>query len=140
MSATAAEPDLWPADLEPKGEPAPAAILRQQGYRLGKRTRDALYGEVESQHVDGKLRHTMFLTASGMKLRRPLVFVEHPILPHPYPARVSSLSPDFTTLEERYVGDASELRGFLKEIFQHPLTVELIRALLANDRDLDEAA
>lgn len=138
MSAT--EPDLWPTDLEPKGEPAPAAILRQQGYRLGERTQDALYGEVESHHVDGKLRHTMFLTASGLKLRRPLVFVEHPILPHPYPARVSSLSPGFTTLEARRVGDASELREFLKEIFQYPLTVELIRALLANDRDLDDEA
>ena len=47
MSATATIPDLWPTDFGVGTEPTPSTILRQQGYILGERTKDVVYGEVE---------------------------------------------------------------------------------------------
>lgn len=136
MSATATELDLWPADLEPKGEPSPSAILRQQGYRLGERTGDVIYGEVESIYENGEFRHTLVLIASYLKLRRRLVEVKHKL--EPYPAEVWALDTKGDPLWPRTVHDAQQLREFLKDlVFSNPDTVHLIQSLLAQTRDLD---
>lgn len=135
MSATT-EPDLWPVDLEPKGEPSPSAILRQQGYRLGERTKDVVYGEVDSRYEDGKFTHTMYLSAPYLKLRRPVVVVEHEV--SSYPANAALTSADGGRTGQRAdIKDAADLRDILRRFFQQHDVVDLIRSLLAQARDLD---
>jgi hypothetical protein len=142
MSATAITPDadLWPDDLKPTGEPSPSAILRQQGYRLGERTDQVVYGEVDSKLENDLLRHTMSLSSSYLKLSRPLLVVETRLVPSPYPAQVWAVDDRGDPLPglSRSVQNARQLRDFLKEVFRFPKTVELIRALLAQAQDLDD--
>ncbi len=137
-TATATGLDLWPQDLEPKGQPSPSAILRQQGYRLGERTDQVVYGEVESLHENREFRHTLVLTASYLKLRQPIVAVKHKL--SPYPADVWSMNDRGDTVEARQVRDAEQLREFLREVFKYPTTIDLIQSLLAQTRDLDADA
>lgn len=141
MSATAtpSDADLWPDDLEPKGEPSPASILRQQGYRLGARTEQVVYGEVESRYTDGKFTHTMYLSAPYLKLRQPIVVVEHDI-PN-YPANAALTFADGRRAVQ--VGDrrsAVDLKHTLRDFFKSPDVVLLIQSLLAQARDLDDEA
>jgi hypothetical protein len=135
-TATAADVDLWPEDLEPKGEPSPSAILRQQGYRLGERTGDVIYGVVESQYESREFRHTLVLTASFLKFRQPLVLVTHKL--DPYPAEASSLDMHGSPKQVKQVHDAKELREFLKDVFNSPTTVELVRSLRSQTLDADD--
>jgi len=131
MSALAAIPDLWPTDFGADTEPSPSSILRQQGYKLGERTNQVVYGEVESlASVNGWFEHTMYLAAPYLKARQRIVTVTHQT--QLYPARVSA-----EPVGNFEVHTASELTTRLKVIFASPQIVDLIRSLLAQARDLD---
>ncbi len=130
MSALAAIPDLWPTDFGADTEPSPSSILRQQGYKLGERTNQVVYGEVESRETDsGQFEHAMYLSAPYLKVKRGLVTVTHGI--GLYPATVSGGK------GSPVVHSATELSDRLKGIFASPYVVDLIRSLLAQTRDLD---
>lgn len=138
MNATATIPDLWPTDFNVGSEPSPATILRRQGYILGERTQDVVYGEVESSlSADGaNFHHTLFLTAPYCKVRQPVLTATHGL--SGYPAEL--------TLQFR-VGDryksvrADDPSGYtekLRELLASPQIVELVRSLIAQAREMDD--
>lgn len=130
MTTLTTIPDLWPADFGTDQEPSPASILRQQGYKLGERTNQIIYGEVESRETDsGQFEHAMYLSAPYLKVKKGLVTVTHPVAL--YPANVSGATGSFV------VRSATELSDRLKAGFASPYVVDLIRSLLAQARDLD---
>jgi len=135
-TATAADVDLWPEDLEPKGEPSPSAILRQQGYRLGERTGDVVYGEVESQYENGEFIHTMYVAASYLRVRKPVLQVRHNLALYPATFHFPGTNGEFG----RGVFTANtvdEFREQLREQLRSSDIVWLIQSLIAQARDLD---
>lgn len=137
MSVTATIPDLWPTDFGVGSEPTPSTILRQQGYILGERTKDVVYGEVEwKQEELGKFRHTFYLTAPYLKLRQPVLFVLHGIAP--YPADVAQLTQHGGELRRDKVTNAEDFMSRVRAALNEPFVVQLVGSLIAQARELDD--
>lgn len=138
MSATATIPDLWPEDFGVKDkQPLPSAILRQQGYRLGERTRDAVFGEVEStQESPGRFLHTLWLSAPYLKLRQYALLVRHGL--EGYPADVSLLDSNGSLIREEKADDADHFMSIVRKMLAAPHIVQLIGSLISQARDLDD--
>jgi hypothetical protein len=138
MSATATIPDLWPEDFGVKDkQPLPSAILRQQGYRLGERTRDAVFGEVEStQESPGRFLHTLWLSAPYLKVRQYALLVRHGL--EGYPAEVSLLDGNGHHLRKETAHSADEFMTYVREMLAAPHIVQLIGSLISQARDLDD--
>lgn len=136
MSATATIPDLWP-DFNIGSEPAPSTILRQQGYILGERTKDVVFGEVEwKQEEPGKFRHTLYLSAPYLKLRQPVLFVLHGLAP--YPAEVAQLSQQGGELRRDKVGNAEDFMTRVRGVLGEPHIVQLVGSLIAQAREVED--
>jgi hypothetical protein len=137
MSATATIPDLWPTDFGVGSEPTPSTILRQQGYILGERTKDVVYGEVEwKQEELGKFRHTLYLTAPYLKLRQPVLFVQHGLTP--YPAEVAQLTQHGGEHRRQKVESSAEFMTLVRDILASPHIVQLVGSLIAQAREMDD--
>lgn len=137
MSATATIPDLWPTDFGVGTEPTPSTILRQQGYILGERTKDVVYGEVEwKQEEQGKFRHTLYLTAPYLKLRQPVLFVLHGLAP--YPVDVVQLSQHGGEVRREKVTNADDFMTRVRGLLGEPYIVQLVGSLIAQAREIDD--
>lgn len=147
MSPTALT-DLWPDDLDPvaTAEPTPVAVLRLQGQLLGKRTGNAVYGEVRSEQVGSgpsekrpnEFMHTFLLTSGYVRYTRALLFVRHGL--SPYPASFVALKTDGSG--DHYmtskIATVKELETALKETFGRDDVKDLIRALRLQSQDYSE--
>ena len=137
MSATATIPDLWPTDFNIGSEPSPSTILRQQGYILGERTRDVVFGEVESaQESPGRFTHTFWLSAPYLKLRQYVLKVRHGL--EPYPADVTLLSAKGSELRKEVTEKPERFMTVVREMLSAPHIVQLVGSLIAQARELDD--
>jgi hypothetical protein len=137
MSATATIPDLWPTEFNVGPEPTPSTILRQQGYILGERTRDVVFGEVESrQESPGRFIHTLWLSAPYLKLRQYALIVRHGL--EGYPADVTLLDAGGQHLRKETAVNAEQFMTVVREMLAAPHIVQLIGSLIAQARDLDD--
>ena len=141
--STATIPDLWPTDLDPPvAEPTPSGVLRQQGYLLGQRTGNVVYGEVRSQSFmdqDGLdlFIHSFHLRCSYMEYDRVLLSVKHGLIPYPADLIVNAL-PSQSVLSEKKVSGSKELTDTLREVFSREDVIKIIRSLRTQTRDLDD--
>ena len=137
MSATATIPDLWPTDFQIGSEPSPSTILRQQGYILGERTHDVVYGEVESTMAgEGHFRHTFFISAPYCKVRQFALYVTHGL--KPYPAQMIVVDANGRHLQEATASTAERFSDLLRTMLSSPQIVELVGSLIAQARELDD--
>ena len=138
MSAIATIPDLWPEDFGLKDkEPSPSAILRQQGYRLGQRTQDAVFGELESkQESPGRFLHTLWLSAPYLKLRQYAIYVRHGL--DQYPVEVVLLNADGGHVRKETANNPEQFMSVVREMLAAPHIVQLIGSLISQARDLDD--
>ena len=119
--------NLWPEDLAVEEViDTPGLILRQQTGGLRERTRDLVEAEVTSMPSGNQIVHRFYLTAPSLAYRAPLFEVRHGLAP--YPATIG----EFQGFEgPRRVSDSEELRGALREIFNHELTRKTVGQLRA---------
>lgn len=137
MSATATIPDLWPTDFNVGSEPSPSTILRQQGYILGERTGDVVYGEVESKLEEpGRFLHTLFLSSPFVKLRQYALFVRHGL--EPYPAEVTLVAATGSHLAHKKVERPDQFMAVVREMLASPHIVQLVGSLIAQAREIDD--
>ncbi len=134
-------PDLWPADIIPPDQPSPVAVLRQQGYLLGQKTRNFVVGEVQSSGSPREFNHEFWISASLLNVRVRVCSVQHGI--RFYPAKVKTF--DIHTSSgnvsmERTQYEAADLTAFtdiIKGILAEDDVRELIQSLTNQCRDLD---
>jgi hypothetical protein len=136
MSVTSTIPDLWPTDFKIGSDPSPATILRQQGYLLGERTRDVVYGEVVSGLESGtRFVHDLFLSAPYCKVRQRVLMVYHGLDGYP----VTLVLLNSTGNEKRSTAaNATEFIEALREMLASPQIVELVGSLISQARELDD--
>ncbi len=140
MSNVATIPDLWPTKFGTENEISPATILRQQGYILGERTDDAVYGEVESRREkSGKFLHIFYISSPLVKVREQVVWCRHGL--DSYPADLTSQSGNAQngTSTSLTVKDPSEFMEKLREMLATPSIVQLIASLVSQARDMESA-
>jgi hypothetical protein len=133
--------DLWPPTFAPLGDPTPVTILRQQGYLLGRKTQNLVYGEVRSRkRAVGEFEHTLSVTAATLGYSQPIVTVTHGV--DPYPAVLSK--PSYTGGPDRFAvqpsSTATTPEEFVSELEKYLTsegTVLLIRSLVTQCQDFD---
>ncbi len=134
--STATIPDLWP-EFRVKAEPSPSAILRHQGEKLGEKTHNAVFGEVESAQNDPNLfGHALFISAPFFRVRQRVVEAWHNL--DRYPAKVILLDEHGKRTREETADDAEKFIAVLKEMLAAPYIVRLIDSLIDQSRDLDD--
>lgn len=137
MSATTTIPDLWPTDFNVGSEPSPSTILRQQGYILGERTGDVVYGEVESKlEGPGRFLHTLFLSSPFVKLRQYALIARHGLAP--YPAEVTLLSANGEHLRHETATTHERFMSVMREMLASPHITQLVGSLIAQARQVDD--
>lgn len=137
MSTISAIPDLWPTDFNVGSEPSPATILRQQGYILGERTKDVVYGEVESSMAgEGSFRHSFFVSAPYCKVRQLAIIASHEL--QSYPARLTALGAGGRHLQEATAENAERFSELLRTMLATPHIVQLVGSLITQARDADD--
>lgn len=122
--------NLWPANLEVPDVPTPGFILRQQAKGLGERTAGLVDGEVTTVIKDGQFLHRFYARTPLLDYRLVLFEVRHGIDPY----RATIVWPKGFA-GPREVDGPDELRGVLKEIFNHDTTRKTIGQLQAYTRD-----
>ena len=138
MSATATIPDLWPSDFGVDAKQlSPSTILRQQGYKLGERTHDVVFGEVESAYdATNVFGHAFFITAPFIKVRQRAIEVWHNL--DGYPATVILTDGTGRRIREEIVDSVEKFIKVLREMLATPHIVQLIGSLISQARDLDD--
>ena len=134
--STATIPDLWP-EFRVSADPSPAAILRQQAMRLGERTRNAVFGEVETKHgVSSSFVHTLYICAPFLDVRQYAILIRHGI--DRYPATAILLDAGGQHVQTREVETSGELLAALREMLQSPHIVQLVSSLISQSQDIEE--
>lgn len=137
MSATATIPDLWPTDFNVGAEPSPATILRQQGYILGERTRNVVFGEVESSMVgEGGFSHRFFITAPFCKVRQFTLIASHDV--QPYSVRLVLVGFGGRQIREATADTPEQFSELLRTMLASPQIVQLVGSLMAQAREIDD--
>ncbi len=138
MSAgTLPDQDLWP-EFHVSTEPSPLAILRQQGFKLGERTRNAVFGEVRTERDGDRFRHTLQVSAPFLDTREPPLWAEHGLDRYPVDVTLAGHHGPAASVVSRKADDAAGFSTAVKELLAHPAVVKLVDSLLAQSRDLDE--
>lgn len=136
MSALATIPNLWPESFETDSEPSPASILRQQGYYLGDKTSDYVFGAVTSKaEGPGKFLHTFAIRAPQIGVDQMAVVVRHSL--KMYPAELTLLELSGQHADHAMVNDSQEFIHTLGDMLSAPQWVEFIGSLVAQVRELD---
>lgn len=136
MSATATIPDLWPTDFNVGSEPSPATILRQQGYILGERTRNVVFGEVESSMAGEAFSHHFFINAPFCKVRQFTLIASHGL--QPYPVRLVVVGVGGVHLREATAANAEHFSELLRAMLASPQIIQLVGSLMAQAREIDD--
>ena len=131
--------DLWPTNLETHGPKAPAAILREQGGLLGRKTNNLVVGVVvpepgEPRRPAKGLRslpfcYSFFLEAPALdRYRFKLFTISHRII----------LYPVFVSAEDggkpRVARSETEFLQVLKDLFSSAYTKQAIESLIAQSQ------
>ena len=138
-------PDLWPEFFAQPGAIPPVTILRQQGMKLGDKTRNLVYGDVRTQSSGDNFVHSFDLCAPELAYRQPIVIAQHDKV-NPYPVTLQAVfargqnlinatpSPDQASTPE-------ELMKKLKTYFGAEDNIKLIGSLIAQSEavTLEEA-
>ena len=137
---TSTIPDLWP-DFPPAAEMPPKSILKQQGFRLGRRTRNAVYGDVRTESSSeggGEFTHTLVLHAPFLNFDRSVLAVKHEL--KSYPAEVGLLDSHENVVSDswRTVTNSGELIEALRQILQSKDMYNLVESLLTHSEVFDE--
>jgi hypothetical protein len=130
-------PDLWPTDFGQSVQPSPSAILRQQGYLLGQRTKNFVIGEVQSSGTSQGFWHEFFISAPLLNFRQPLLLVEHGM--DLYPAKLKARNVKNPNKTDRPITakSANDFLSTLAAILTRAEVTELIRSLLDQCEDLE---
>jgi hypothetical protein len=131
-------PDLWPPDFGITHQPSPASILRQQGHLLGQRTQNFVIGEVESksEKPNGFL-HTFYLTAPLLDFRQALLHVRHRV--EFYPAELAIYDENGSHVANATAPDAVQFMSELRQHLANERILRLVRSLVGQCQDFDEA-
>jgi hypothetical protein len=128
--------DYWPEKLITKTVISPASILREQGYKLGDKTKNYVIGEVRSQADSGsQFLHTLHLTCTLLNYEIPLIAIRHGI--GFYPAELIVYQSPFCQPANVAVPNFGQLENSLRTYFQEPGLKELISSLYAQCLDVD---
>jgi hypothetical protein len=138
MTATDTQ-SLWPDDFGTSEVMPPVAILRQQAYLLGQKTRNVLEGAVVLQTNpsggNAYLEETFYIHAPFLGgYRYHLFHVNHKAIPI-YPLTIYSGE---KLQEPIKVADEEEFREALRDIFASEATRKVVQSLLA--QSLSETA
>ena len=137
--------DLWPDDLTSENLVAPVTILREQGERLGERTRNIVVGAVEAVDlyeymddipvaIDSKnFSYGFYIKSSSINYTYKLFDINHSIDLYPVQINLDSgvarelhLGTAFISAENEF-----EFVEALRKILNTEKTKRIIRAILA---------
>ena len=140
--STTTIPDLWPSDLSGPPTLTPVAILRRQGEALGARTRNFVYGEVETRPIKNgtSFEHQFMVAAPFLRFRYPLFRVTHGITPFPAVFAESDLAKSQGPAGVEWVAEVNneeEFQSKLQEFLNRERVKAAIRSLIAQSGDIE---
>ena len=136
-TATLPDQDLWPP-FHVSTEPSPLAILRQQGFKLGEKTRNAVFGEVRTARDGDKFRHTLHISAPFLETDEPVLWAEHGLERYPVEITLAGHHGPAASVVSKRAADMAEFVATVKALLAHPSVVRLVDSLLAQTRDVDD--
>lgn len=126
------EKNLWPSFDDIPAIRTPKAILVEQGNYLEKSTQNILNAQITTSSTatpESKLSHRLRIVAPLLEnYSITLLSIEHNVFVYPATLKHSVISKTYN------INDEQTLLDSLKEIFNHPSTIDLISKLISQSR------